>query len=132
MFCIPSLLQVKRKLDKDPRYDAVGSSSLREELFNTYLKTLSRDEPKLSSSPHREAGEITNEDGRKSQKADGDTTSSKERKERAIREREAKVREERSRLEAEAARSRGALSREEGELVFRCAREHGFFLWTEM
>ena len=30
--------QVKRNIVDDPRYDAVGSSSLREELFNTYLK----------------------------------------------------------------------------------------------
>ena len=36
-----SRLQAKRKIDsKDPRYDAVGSSSLREELFATYVKTV--------------------------------------------------------------------------------------------
>lgn len=33
-------VQVKRSLVKDPRYDAVGSSTLREELFNTFLKAL--------------------------------------------------------------------------------------------
>jgi transcription elongation regulator 1 len=113
---------VKRGLDKDPRYDAVGSSSLREELFNTYLKTISKEESSSSSSLAREVGEVTDEGGETPHKTDDDAASRKERKERAIREREAKVREERGRLEAETARSRGALSREEGELVFRCVR----------
>ncbi|XAO23748.1 hypothetical protein I312_102528 [Cryptococcus bacillisporus CA1280] len=32
---------VKRSISSDPRYDAVGSSSLREELFNSYIRGLS-------------------------------------------------------------------------------------------
>ncbi|KLO09674.1 hypothetical protein SCHPADRAFT_879154 [Schizopora paradoxa] len=103
---------VKRGLDKDPRYDAVGSSSLREELFNTYVKTLGSSEP--SASPSRdtapsESGPSNTDDKKKRDK---------ERKERAVREREAQVRRERERLEREVDRSKTAMSREEGELEF--------------
>jgi transcription elongation regulator 1 len=31
---------VKKSISSDPRYDAVGSSTLRQELFDTYLKNL--------------------------------------------------------------------------------------------
>ena len=42
-----SLMQVKktRSVVKDPRYDAVGSSTLREELFGTFLKALCSNVP---------------------------------------------------------------------------------------
>ena len=113
----PVRTQVKRGLDKDPRYDAVGSSSLREELFNTYVKTLSKTE---ATSPVRTAEDGKNKYDEDSEKKDDDAAR-KDRKQRAVREREAKVREERGRLEAEVARSRGALSREEGERQFRYA-----------
>ncbi|TDL18288.1 hypothetical protein BD410DRAFT_816234 [Rickenella mellea] len=43
---------VKRKLDKGPRYDSVGSSSLREEIFGAYVKTLTA----VSSSVDMAAG----------------------------------------------------------------------------
>lgn len=107
---------MKRGLDRDPRYDAVGSSSLREELFNAYVKTLSQKNP---PSTHIDEPNKTERD-RQSNK--GEDVTRKERKQRAVREREAKVREERSRVEAEVARSKGVLSREEGESVFRCAK----------
>ena len=44
-----------------------------------------------------------------------------ERKERAVREREAKVRADLERLEADIGRSRVGLSKEESEQLFRCA-----------
>lgn len=36
------VFQVKKPLVDDPRYDAVGSSSLREELYEAYVKTMAR------------------------------------------------------------------------------------------
>ena len=110
--------QIKRNLVSDPRYDAVGSSSLREELFNTYIKAGASDsagskptdatsQPQPGSRPEEDEAE------RERQR--------KERKERAVREREEKVRAERSKLEAEIDRSKQGLTREEGELEFRCA-----------
>ena len=69
---------VKRGLEKDPRYDAVGSSTLREELFNSYVsRSIDVRHPK-SSSP-RSMEETDTERKRKD----------KDRKERAVREREA-------------------------------------------
>lgn len=103
---------VKRGLDKDPRYDAVGSSSLREELFNTYRKTLSGGAG-LESNPPKPQPPEANEDDRRRR--------NKERKERAVREREVQVKRERERVEADMARSKRALTREESELEFMCA-----------
>ena len=98
-------------MDRDPRYDAVGSSSLREELFNTFVKTLastSTSTPGPSSSKREE----TEADKKRSDK---------ERKERAVREREEQVRRERERVERDLGRSKNALSREENEAQFMCA-----------
>ncbi|EJD07772.1 uncharacterized protein FOMMEDRAFT_16371 [Fomitiporia mediterranea MF3/22] len=100
---------VKRGLDKDPRYDAVGSSSLREELFNTYKKSLSG-EAQLTVGPSKSDTSNGNEADQKRK--------DRERKERAIKEREEQVRRERGRVETEMNRSRKALSREESELEF--------------
>ncbi|KIK68186.1 hypothetical protein GYMLUDRAFT_216833 [Collybiopsis luxurians FD-317 M1] len=99
--------EVKRDLIKDPRYDAVGSSSLREELFNTFVKA------KLSSSSL-----VTSES--KVEKSDEAirSESKKERKERAVKEREEKVRLERERVEANTLKSRMELNKEEGEREF--------------
>lgn len=106
--------QVKRGLDKDPRYDAVGSSSLREELFNTYLKT-------LSNSTVTTTTETEDTLKNKSEAAKQDKA---QRKERAVREREEKVRREREKLDRDKERSKNALSREEGEREFMCADFH--------
>ena len=113
--------EVKRGLDKDPRYDAVGSSSLREELFNTYLKTLAG--AANAASTHISASATGIDAGAPSSAADdsGLKRNDREKKERAVREREEKVRRERERLDAENARSRKELSREEDELQFMCA-----------
>ena len=103
---------VKRGLDRDPRYDAIGSSSLREELFNTYKKSLSTTVATLGDSRKLE-GSKTGEKGQR--------RTTKERKEHAVKEREEQVRRERNRVEAEMAKSRRALTREESELEFMCA-----------
>ena len=110
--------QVKRKLNsKDPRYDAVGSPSLREELFATYVKTLggpSRDPPTQTDKGDGDGGADADADAdasRKKQRA--------ERSERGLREREEKVRLERAGLERELGRTRGAVGREEGEREFK-------------
>lgn len=110
---------VKRGLDKDPRYDAVGSSSLREELFNTYMKTLSG-----STSHVPQHADLTKPESREKETAEDRKRRDKERKERAVKEREEQVKRERGRVEVEMARSRSALSREESELEFMCAISH--------
>ncbi|KAL5521253.1 hypothetical protein ACEPAG_9176 [Sanghuangporus baumii] len=100
---------VKRGLDKDPRYDAVGSSSFREELFNTYKKSLSGGASLPSISAKARFSEPNEDDQQRR---------NKERKERAMREREQQVKRERERVEAEMTRSRRALTHEESELEF--------------
>lgn len=101
-------------MDKDPRYDVVGSSSLREELFNTYLKT-------ISSTSNNELPSTSNETNSKDSEHVTHKEKEKERRERAVREREEAVRRERGKNETELARARGALSREEGRSDFLCA-----------
>ncbi|EMD40829.1 hypothetical protein CERSUDRAFT_91575 [Gelatoporia subvermispora B] len=108
---------VKRKISSDPRYDAVGSSSLREELFNTFLKAHqgpATSEPPVSREtsvpPKVEIHEVDPQERERLRK---------ERKERAVKEREEKVRAERSRVEADIDRSRSSLTKEEGELQFK-------------
>lgn len=107
------LPKIKRKLSDDPRYDAVGSSTLREELFNAFLKARGSSDSKnhqdevdkpQSSTPVEEA-----EVGRKRQ----------EKRERALKEREEQVRVQRGRTEVEIGKSRLGLTQEEGERVFR-------------
>jgi hypothetical protein len=102
--------QAKSKISKDPRYDAVGSSSLREELYNTFIKA--QDAPHSS-----EKSDVVEDVGA----AVENTASKQERRERAVREREAHVRTERQKLEADIDRSKFTLNREEGEELFRCA-----------
>jgi hypothetical protein len=105
--------KIKRKLSDDPRYDAVGSSTLREELFKAFLKARGSSDSKnhqdevdtpQSSTPVEEA-----EVGRKRL----------EKRERALKEREEQVRVQRGRTEAEIGMSRLGLTQEEGERVFR-------------
>ncbi|KAH9918202.1 uncharacterized protein BXZ73DRAFT_53056 [Epithele typhae] len=108
--------EVKKPLVSDPRYDAVGSSSLREELFNTFLKAgvndATADGNSSTPAPQQKGGQ------------DGETEGERERrhtekKERAVKEREDKVRAERGKVEADIDRSKMGLTREEGELHFR-------------
>ncbi|KAI0080892.1 hypothetical protein K474DRAFT_1636919 [Panus rudis PR-1116 ss-1] len=107
--------EVKRKITDDPRYDAVGSSSLREELFNTYLKAHG-DVEQRADSVAPDAGEKAeqppiSEEEKERQRRD--------RKERAVKEREEKIKAERSKLDAQIDKSRQGLTKEEGELEFR-------------
>ncbi|OCH90979.1 hypothetical protein OBBRIDRAFT_729724 [Obba rivulosa] len=108
---------VKRKVSHDPRYDAVGSSSLREELFNTFLKahqSSATPEPSIS----REASIPPKAETREDDPQERERLR-KERKERAVKEREEKVRAERNKVEADIDRSRTTLNKEEGELEFK-------------
>ncbi|KZT12575.1 uncharacterized protein LAESUDRAFT_639872 [Laetiporus sulphureus 93-53] len=114
--------EVKRKIVEDVRYGAVGSSSLREELFNTYLKAHGADatpEP----IPNKEADESVHnlsQDSHMPEEEDAERERKKrERKERAVQDREQRVRAERSKVEADIDRSRMGLNKEEGELEFR-------------
>jgi hypothetical protein len=109
----------------DPRYDAVGSSSLREDLFNTFVKA------STSSSSQRPADE---EMGRPDEQMPQEQEPleegiqerlRQERKAKAVKEREEKVKADRDRLEADIGRSRMGLNRDEGEREFRCASLHG-------
>ena len=107
----------KRKISSDPRYEAVGSSSLREELFNTFLKANAGDSSTLkptasgSRSPEKETeGDPEEAEQRK-----------KEKRERALREREQRVKADLYKVEAQIERSRVGLNKEEDERDFRCA-----------
>ena len=98
----------------------MGSSSLREELFNSYLKANvtaanPTDQPSKSSPADgiREEPHTDDEETRDRKR--------KERKERAVKEREERVHAERNKLNAEIDRSRSGLNREEAELHYRCA-----------
>ncbi|KAI0268205.1 Hsp90 protein-domain-containing protein [Gloeopeniophorella convolvens] len=103
--------EVKKAISNDPRYDAVGSSSLREELFNTFLKAQTkRSSPDQTQAPAADAtpSDLVDE-----------AQSHKDRKAQAVREREEKVRADRQRLQADIEKSRVGLNKEEGELQFR-------------
>ena len=108
----------KRKISSDPRYEAVGSSSLREELFNTFLKVNADGSPashptaSSSHAPEKKAEEDPEEVERKK----------KEKRERALREREQQVKADLSKVEAQIERSRVGLNKEEDERDFRCAQ----------
>ena len=100
---------MKRDIADDPRYDAVGSSSLREELFNTYIKTLAS----MGSST------VKTEEELEAEKEAEKEAKRKEKAERAVREREDKVRVQQKKLEEEMVRSREGLSKDEGEQLFK-------------
>ncbi|KAH0839764.1 Hsp90 protein-domain-containing protein [Lanmaoa asiatica] len=104
---------IKRKLSDDPRYDAVGSSTLREELFNAFLKARGLSD----SNNHRD--EVDKPQSRSPADETGAGRKRQENKERALKEREEQVRAQRGRTEAEIGRSRLGLTKEEGERIFR-------------
>jgi hypothetical protein len=110
--CFP--FQVKKPLSDDPRYDAVGSSSLREELFNTFLNA-------QSNKAEQDQGEKQDTEVPSTELGDDETQKPKDRKAQAVKEREEKIRIERERVQATIEKSRIGLNREEGELQFRCA-----------
>ncbi|KZV91760.1 hypothetical protein EXIGLDRAFT_719060 [Exidia glandulosa HHB12029] len=86
-------------LADDPRYDAVGSSSLREELYNTFVKTVQRERAGEDAAPDEE-------------------TRRKAKQERAERERAAKVRAQQEKVEADLGRARKVVGVEEAEAAF--------------
>ncbi|KAF8631941.1 hypothetical protein AX15_002109 [Amanita polypyramis BW_CC] len=101
---------VKRGLYNDPRYDAVGSSSLREELFNTFLKGRLKHAPEQAARAEKSLpkSDTHNEEDEK-----------RKRREQALKERVEKVKAERSRLDANIERSKQGMGKEEGERLFR-------------
>jgi len=107
-------IQVKKTISDDPRYDAVGSSSLRAELFNTFLNARSN-RTVLDESETQGTDVPSAEQGNDTQKR------KKDRKAEAVKEREKMVRAELERVQATIEKSRSGLNREEGELQFRCA-----------
>ncbi|KAG8738178.1 hypothetical protein FRC10_007171, partial [Ceratobasidium sp. 414] len=99
---------VKRGIAQDPRYDAVGSATRREELFNKFKASL---EQKLAPAPtSRERGS--------EHKTENEKESKSARRERALKERESQVRAAQSQVEQDIGRSRGKLGREEAEREF--------------
>lgn len=97
----------------DPRYDAVGSSTLREELFHAFLKA-------RGSSDDRDRRDKVDESHSSATADEADTSRKQQgKKERALKEREEQVRAQLGRTEAEIGRSRLGLNKEEGERVFR-------------
>lgn len=104
-------------MQDDPRYDAVGSSTLREELFNTFLKAQSANTTppaELKATPNSSKADDHDAEQEKEKKK-------REKKERAVKEREEKIKAEQRRVEADINKSRMGLNKEEGELEFRCA-----------
>ncbi|KAF8165360.1 Hsp90 protein-domain-containing protein [Crassisporium funariophilum] len=102
--------EAKKAICKDPRYEAVGSSSLREELYQTFLKGQgSLDAKKQDSS------DITTQDVN----TKGSVGDRQERRNKAVKEREDKVKTERRRLDADIEKSKLGIDQEEGERSFR-------------
>lgn len=120
--CADFSSQVKRQVVNDPRYDAVGSSSMREELFNTFMKAHGTSTIPESSTNETPVEEGEHADGKEDHidKAERERKR-REKKERAVKEREEKVKAERNKVAADIDRSRMGLNKEEGELEFRCA-----------
>jgi hypothetical protein len=106
---------VKRAFQKDPRYDAVGSSSLREELFETFAKSREKSRLQEEQSTINPQAELIEED----KAGQEDAEEKKRRREKAVRERMEKVRQEKAELEQRNARSRAGLNLGEAELAFR-------------
>lgn len=93
--------QAKKGINTDPRYDAVGSSSLREELFNKYIKTLEESQPESTETA-----------------AERKIRERRERQQASLREREAAVREQQAKVSEDVDKSRKDAGREEGERLF--------------
>ena len=90
-------------MHRDPRYDAVGSSTLREELYNTFLKG-------RAVTPQAQAEPAVKVE---------DPSAREERRDKAVREREEKVKADRRKLDSVIEKSRMGVDREEGERIFR-------------
>ena len=95
--------EVKRGILSDPRYDAVGSSSLREELFAGFISKLS------STSALTESAEDA---------AERKLSERKIREEASLRDRQAKVNEVQQQVTKDMSKSRAGAGREEAERLF--------------
>ncbi|WVQ67803.1 uncharacterized protein L199_006008 [Kwoniella botswanensis] len=95
---------VKKHIYRDPRYDAVGSSSLREELFNNHIKNLA------SSSS-------TNGSEKKLSKAE-EAAKRRAKAEASLRERENKIKAEKEKIEFENHKSRVGAGKQDAERLF--------------
>ena len=100
-------------LHKDTRYEAVGSSSLREELYNTFMKG-------RISQPSVDLSAVDNSDQIVDDHVKDVASDRQERRDKAVKEREDKVKDERRRLDAEIEKSKSGIDREEGERSFMC------------
>lgn len=110
--------QVKKRHASDPRYAAVNSSSLREQLFNKHLASLAS-----GSSSHPTAS-TSNSASATSASASASTSAAKTKEDKAaraaasLREREEKVRLEQMKSARSAERARGHLGKDEAEREF--------------
>lgn len=96
--------EVKKPLTSDARYDAVGSSSLRQELFEGFVRKLASSSANVEETPE--------------QVAERKLAERKAKQEASLRERQAKVNIDKERLEKEVGRSKAGAGREEGERLF--------------
>ncbi|KAG8792255.1 hypothetical protein FRC12_006638 [Ceratobasidium sp. 428] len=99
---------IKRRIAQDARYDAVGSATRREELFNKFKSTL--EQKSGFASPFKEPGSDTKPEAEKESKS--------ARRERALKERESQVRAAQSHVRQDINQSKGKLGREEAEREF--------------
>ncbi len=94
---------IKRGVSSDPRYDAVGSSSLREELYAGYIRKLA------STNAQPETAEEATERKLKERK---------EREAASLRERQAKINQVQEQVTKDMSKSRAGAGREEAERLF--------------
>lgn len=99
---------VKSIFAKDPRYDKVGSSSAREELYSVYLKSLDTEDGMIHEGQYNGQNQEVSSKETKEQ-----------RRERAVREREAQVKAEQERIDRQNKKSRAGLDIEEAEATFK-------------
>ncbi|KIM22077.1 hypothetical protein M408DRAFT_333084 [Serendipita vermifera MAFF 305830] len=106
--------EAKKEFQKDSRYDPVGSSTLREELYDAYVKSLGEGSEAVGTS----TGASNALQSADTAPAKLDEEEKKRRREKAVREREERVRSEKERTAQQNARSRAGLNQEEAELAF--------------
>ncbi|WVW83765.1 hypothetical protein I302_105786 [Kwoniella bestiolae CBS 10118] len=116
--------EVKKHIYKDSRYDAVGSSSLREELFNNHIKNLA------SSSANGTEKQLSKEEEAAKRLAER-----KAKAEASLKERENKIKAEKEKIDFANQKSRIGAGKEEAERLFGSllvdqVRDHTI-PWTE-
>lgn len=96
--------EVKKSISSDTRYDAVGSSTLRAELFEGFIRKLASSSATANETPE--------------QIAERKLAERKAKQEASLRERQAKVGAEKERVEREVGKSKAGAGREDGERIF--------------